>query len=31
MGFLYAIAGIVALVLVALGCAKWYEAEKGKE
>lgn len=31
MGFLYTIAGIVALVLAALGGAKWYEAEKGKE
>lgn len=31
MGFLYAIAGIVALVLAAHGGAKWYETEKGKE
>lgn len=31
MGFLYAIAGTVALVLAARGGAKWYEAEKGKE
>lgn len=31
MGFLYTIAGIVALVLAGSGGAKWYEAEKGKE
>lgn len=31
MGFLYAIAGIVALVLAARGGAKWYEYEQKKD
>lgn len=31
MGFLYAIAGIVALVLAALGGAKWYASEQKQD